>query len=115
MVYLSSIPYRPKVAEGLRAKHGSVQKKQKAEWLVDLVWWPQNSDRSVRKAQKQAAILAAKVKLKRGNKSVITDSRRATDAEQKLLDKGIWVRSGPNGKASGFKGMRGQGPPVGGY
>ena len=65
--------------------------------------------------KKQAAILAAKIKLKRGNKSVVADSRRATDAEQKLLDKGIWVRSGPNGKASGFKGMRGQGPPVGGY
>ena len=46
---------------------------------------------------------------KRGSTKV-DKIRRLTEAEQRLADKGKWVRSGRNGEKPGYEGIRGLGP-----
>ena len=58
------------------------------------------------------AATAARKKLRRGGPGV-NKVRRATDNEQKLLNRGEWVRSGPNGEKTGYSpNKKGMGPAV---
>ena len=61
-------------------------------------------------SNRSEAIAKTKKKLKRGDTGKVVTARRATADEQKLLNKGVWVRTGPNGQKPGFGGMRGKGP-----
>jgi hypothetical protein len=66
------------------------------------------------KLSRTEAVKRALSNQKRGSTEV-DKIRRLTNAEQKQADKGTWVRSGRNGEKPGYIGLRGNGPPIGGY
>lgn len=68
----------------------------------------------VRAKKRSEAISKARAKLRRGG-TAVKKVRQLNSSELRQAKRGAWVRSGPNGERAGYEGMRGQGPPVGGY
>lgn len=63
--------------------------------------------------KKQATAWALRKKTRGGDK--VDTIRRLTDSEERLAAKGKWIRTGRNGEKPGYEGIRGYGPPTGGY
>ena len=63
---------------------------------------------------RNAAIKQARLKKKRGSNH-ITTVRKLTPQELRMVEQKRWIRTGPQGQPAGYKGQRGQGPPLGGY